>query len=206
MNVIINKKSLFLLLICTAQAKPARQTAANCIINEDGIEECQATVMESNHEIPQQIKFKKIDSSFRAWEESHRKSKKNKTNNLYDEYEDVMSSSNNNLPPTLIVGDCQPSNYNVQCDPNDAPLTGSIGEVQRNDGTAEEQALVKKIIDDSHSYLKHHVLVDHMYHNVAVQCINTNELCAYWAQLGECQKNPNYMQKGCKLACQSCEP
>mmetsp|Transcript_10870 Transcript_10870/g.16222 ORF Transcript_10870/g.16222 Transcript_10870/m.16222 type:complete len:213 (+) Transcript_10870:150-788(+) len=212
MNVIVNKKSIFLFLICTAaQAKQATQTAANCIINEDGVEECHAGEMEVNHDLPQNIKFKKIDSSFRAWEESHRNGGSRNSNkngdNLYDHYEDVHqegAKDSSSLPPNMIVGDCQPSKYNVRCNPNDSPLTGSIGVPQRNDGT--EQDKVQKIIEESHFYLKHHVLVDPLYHNVAIQCMNTNELCAYWAQLGECEKNPSYMLRGCKLACQSCEP
>lgn len=35
-------------------------------------------------------------------------------------------------------------------------------------------------------------------------CIDTHELCSYWASLGECNKNPNYMLSGCPVSCKSC--
>ena len=35
-------------------------------------------------------------------------------------------------------------------------------------------------------------------------CADRNAACAYWASVGECNKNPNYMRVNCKRACASC--
>nr|XP_006819343.1 PREDICTED: uncharacterized protein LOC102810139 [Saccoglossus kowalevskii] len=36
-------------------------------------------------------------------------------------------------------------------------------------------------------------------------CIDLNPNCAYWASIGECQKNPEYMLQSCKKSCDQCE-
>lgn len=35
-------------------------------------------------------------------------------------------------------------------------------------------------------------------------CVDTHELCAFWASVDECTKNPNYMLKSCPKSCNSC--
>ena len=35
-------------------------------------------------------------------------------------------------------------------------------------------------------------------------CTNNNKYCNAWAKNGECTKNPNYMLKDCKKACDAC--
>jgi len=35
-------------------------------------------------------------------------------------------------------------------------------------------------------------------------CKDTHENCAFWASLGECSKNPNYMLTGCPKSCNTC--
>lgn len=36
------------------------------------------------------------------------------------------------------------------------------------------------------------------------ECVDTHENCSFWASIGECSKNPNYMLKGCAKSCNSC--
>lgn len=36
------------------------------------------------------------------------------------------------------------------------------------------------------------------------QCTNHEELCAFWAALGECSKNPQFMSQECGPSCQNC--
>ncbi|RCN31411.1 shTK domain protein, partial [Ancylostoma caninum] len=38
------------------------------------------------------------------------------------------------------------------------------------------------------------------------KCCNKedSESCEYWASIGECEKNPNFMLKECKLSCHAC--
>jgi len=35
-------------------------------------------------------------------------------------------------------------------------------------------------------------------------CVDNNTYCSYWASIGECSKNPNYMHVYCKKSCQKC--
>ena len=35
-------------------------------------------------------------------------------------------------------------------------------------------------------------------------CVDSNDSCQYWASIGECDKNPNYMLGNCELSCDSC--
>lgn len=36
-------------------------------------------------------------------------------------------------------------------------------------------------------------------------CTDDNKLCAEWAEMGECEKNPNYMLNNCKRSCHVCK-
>ena len=36
-------------------------------------------------------------------------------------------------------------------------------------------------------------------------CLDENELCAGWAEKGECEKNPTYMAVSCRAACKLCK-
>mmetsp|Transcript_10292 Transcript_10292/g.14768 ORF Transcript_10292/g.14768 Transcript_10292/m.14768 type:complete len:155 (+) Transcript_10292:91-555(+) len=36
------------------------------------------------------------------------------------------------------------------------------------------------------------------------ECVDQNEACYSWAEMGECEKNPGYMLTNCKLSCKQC--
>ncbi|XP_035826903.1 uncharacterized protein LOC101854104 [Aplysia californica] len=36
-------------------------------------------------------------------------------------------------------------------------------------------------------------------------CADSQQYCSYWAKIGECQRNPNYMNQNCKLSCDVCD-
>jgi prolyl 4-hydroxylase len=36
------------------------------------------------------------------------------------------------------------------------------------------------------------------------ECKDTHELCEFWAQSGECKKNPSFMEVGCAVSCGTC--
>jgi len=40
---------------------------------------------------------------------------------------------------------------------------------------------------------------------VQPKCIDENKYCATWAEDGECEKNPEWMLKGCPVACKQCK-
>jgi len=61
-----------------------------------------------------------------------------------------------------------------------------------------------EVIQRSMAYLENEVLVKPEYSNVRYHCQNRHELCSFWASMGECEKNPNYMRTNCALACQTC--
>ena len=36
-------------------------------------------------------------------------------------------------------------------------------------------------------------------------CTNKDERCDFWAEIGECAKNPGYMRQSCAASCGTCE-
>lgn len=38
-----------------------------------------------------------------------------------------------------------------------------------------------------------------------LSCVDEEEECNYWSRIGECDSNPNYMLKRCKLSCKACD-
>lgn len=36
------------------------------------------------------------------------------------------------------------------------------------------------------------------------KCFNFHQLCNFWAEMEECQKNPFWMRPNCQKACKSC--
>jgi len=38
-----------------------------------------------------------------------------------------------------------------------------------------------------------------------LSCKDTNEFCATWSKMGECQKNPGWMLKNCPVSCKECK-
>ena len=59
----------------------------------------------------------------------------------------------------------------------------SSDEIYTDDDNFEEVKEEKKVDDD---------------------CVDTHENCKFWAELGECGKNPNYMLTNCAVSCNSC--
>nr|XP_006819778.1 PREDICTED: neurogenic locus notch homolog protein 1-like [Saccoglossus kowalevskii] len=41
-------------------------------------------------------------------------------------------------------------------------------------------------------------------YNPPLECSDSNKNCAYWAGIGECERNPTYMTKFCKKSCAVC--
>ena len=36
-------------------------------------------------------------------------------------------------------------------------------------------------------------------------CTDSNQYCSSWARIGECQKNPSYMNESCRKSCNQCK-
>jgi hypothetical protein len=52
-----------------------------------------------------------------------------------------------------------------------------------------------QVLADTTTYT-HHKLVD---------CIDSNDSCASWAEEGECTANPKFMKEACTKSCDLCE-
>ena len=61
-------------------------------------------------------------------------------------------------------------------------------------------------VERQRRYKKRTVLQEARYESVRQSCQNYQAECTYWALIGECDKNPEYMREiECPLACFSCE-
>lgn len=186
-----------------------QQSAASCEIDGNGVEVCQSSSVEAKEDhVKQRNRFKPpVDSTFRAWEESHgygasSKDRFGSYNTIVDDYDQMTEDKIEPLGISPLVKGVCPQDGSI---PNCKSLTGSTGAAQTNDSSANTLA-INKLIQNSESYLKHKVLVDPVYRNIANRCINRHELCSFWASLEECENNPGYMLESCSLACLSCEP
>lgn len=54
-------------------------------------------------------------------------------------------------------------------------------------------------------YMRELVLAQDKFKYVRRKCQNQYEHCTLWAAIGECEKNPNFMQLKCAPACMSCD-
>lgn len=83
------------------------------------------------------------------------------------------------------------------------PLGQDMGEPQLVDHRYAE-AIASKVEKDR-QYMKEEVMVQDKYQKIRGICKNNHESCTLWALLGECDKNPGYMEVNCGPACRSCE-
>lgn len=80
----------------------------------------------------------------------------------------------------------------------------NMGIEQRIDGTEMEQKAIRDVIDMMNQYWFEEVLSKPMYQAVRKTCKNRNELCAFWASVGECENNRIFMLPYCPAACRFC--
>lgn len=77
------------------------------------------------------------------------------------------------------------------------------GELQEVEGSKREETL--SLIQRVNKYMKDEVFTLDKYKSVRHECKNRHSLCAFWAVLGECEANENYMLLNCAPSCFSCE-
>merc|ERR1712087_549519 len=68
-----------------------------------------------------------------------------------------------------------------------------MGVEQQVGGSPEEIEGVKKVLVEMERYYREEVLEDPEYADMYKECINSHQLCAFWAHLDECLHNPDYM-------------
>jgi len=77
----------------------------------------------------------------------------------------------------------------------------TYGEIQEVEGPHKEAAIKK--IAEMDKYMAE-VVSTPEYDSVRAQCTNRHAQCAFWAVVGECEKNPSYMKLHCPPVCESC--
>mmetsp|Transcript_20458 Transcript_20458/g.28908 ORF Transcript_20458/g.28908 Transcript_20458/m.28908 type:complete len:150 (+) Transcript_20458:290-739(+) len=79
-----------------------------------------------------------------------------------------------------------------------------IGTPQRVEGSDVEKENVREVIKKMDEYWVDEVLSFPQYEGVRGKCKNTNELCAFWASVNECENNRVFMMHSCAVACRFC--
>lgn len=79
--------------------------------------------------------------------------------------------------------------------------TTAFGELQRAEGAQAEETL--EMVEKSVVYMKSDQVTS-LSARIRDNCQNRNELCAFWAVIGECENNKAYMQTNCAPSCRSC--
>eukprot|EP00540_Astrosyne_radiata_P022186 CAMPEP_0116863764 /NCGR_PEP_ID=MMETSP0418-20121206/24420_1 /TAXON_ID=1158023 /ORGANISM="Astrosyne radiata, Strain 13vi08-1A" /LENGTH=128 /DNA_ID=CAMNT_0004498855 /DNA_START=197 /DNA_END=583 /DNA_ORIENTATION=- len=78
------------------------------------------------------------------------------------------------------------------------------GVKQRIDGSETEKEAVKGVLKRMDDYFLNEVLAKSEYEGIRNRCRNLNELCAFWASVGECESNRIFMLGNCAAACRLC--
>ena len=83
-------------------------------------------------------------------------------------------------------------------------LLEHTGVPQRVDGSVSEKWAALKVLYQMEYYFRTEVLARPEYALAEALCINHNELCAFWASVGECDNNRGFMLNNCAAACRLC--
>uniref|UniRef100_A0A7S2IF24 ShKT domain-containing protein n=1 Tax=Helicotheca tamesis TaxID=374047 RepID=A0A7S2IF24_9STRA len=78
------------------------------------------------------------------------------------------------------------------------------GVPQRVDGNEVEREAVRHVLRQMEEYFQNEVLSKPDYESVRGRCKNMNELCAFWASVGECETNRGFMLTNCAASCRLC--
>merc|ERR1711933_254510 len=129
-----------------------------------------------------------------------------------DECEENCSFMKKNCAPSCLMCESEcviVSSINVRekmeeekkVDPFDDPLEiiAKYGVSQKVEGQREHETL--SIINAAIHHMKS--LEENPPRNFD-KCRNNHELCSFWAEMGECDKNEAYMLLNCGPSCQSC--
>lgn len=83
----------------------------------------------------------------------------------------------------------------------------NIGVPQRIDGSDSEKEAVKQVMIQTEKYFRSEVMTHPVFYRHVRDlgvCQNTNELCAFWTSVGECESNRGFMLSHCSASCQLC--
>ncbi|KAG7336749.1 ShK domain-like protein [Nitzschia inconspicua] len=80
----------------------------------------------------------------------------------------------------------------------------NVGVTQRIDGSETEKAAIREVLQRMDEYFVTEVLALPEYAYARHRCKNSNELCAFWSSVGECETNRVFMLTNCPAACRFC--
>jgi hypothetical protein len=80
----------------------------------------------------------------------------------------------------------------------------NVGVTQRIDGSETEKAAIREVLERMDEYFVKEVLSLPEYVYSRTRCKNSNELCAFWSSVGECETNRVFMLTNCPAACRFC--
>jgi len=63
---------------------------------------------------------------------------------------------------------------------------------------------MREVADGMIEYFKKWIETYDRVESLKEKCVNKHDKCVFWASIGECTKNPGYMENDCMLACQNC--
>ena len=92
---------------------------------------------------------------------------------------------------------CNTCNVNVP-----AGLGSGYGEPQKIEGVEAKHLWPR--LEKMDKYMSEEIIKPE-YDKVRAECKNRNELCLFWAHIGECDANPNFMLINCAPACETCK-
>jgi len=105
------------------------------------------------------------------------------------------------------------NNFFCTDDPSEARKRGrktpqyyleTFGVQQTIEGSGEENRRMREVADGMVEYFKKWIETYDRVESLKEKCINQHDKCVFWASIGECTKNPGYMENECILACQMC--
>lgn len=94
------------------------------------------------------------------------------------------------------------------------PITIQAAEATMEGGVCSDGTLGVNGICKQDSAASTHISTDqsnetiedkHSLRGVKESCVDTHELCDFWAERGECDINPNYMKPNCRKSCGLCD-
>jgi len=128
-----------------------------------------------------------------------------------DKWANVGECINN---PNYMLADCP-----ISCDSCPKALdlpdemldlldaVAKYGKEQKIEG--EHASKTIEVVRKTVAYMDNEVYGEDVTHNLSEQvlqeCTNKEELCAFWAAIGECEANKAYMKTKCAPSCQTCE-
>lgn len=80
--------------------------------------------------------------------------------------------------------------------------TANFGEIQTASGDKKHRTI--EIVREMIEYMEQSNEFNELPPKIQQNCRNKNELCSFWAVIGECENNKSYMKIQCAPACRTC--